>query len=134
MNTHSCFIPLPHLRVLFASDKLYNDLKEKYKRLGTNSDLFAVLRGALSIENELMVLRTLALISRVRLAAYKDDYQTNVKTLRGDNLEMFSNERNAVVLVRIFTIIAYHIILYHIISYHIISYHIILYYIIPNNH
>ena len=85
--------------MLLASDKLYNDLKESYKRVGANSDLFAVLRGALSIENELMVLRTLAMISRVRLAAYKDDYVTNVNTLRGDDLKMFSNERNAVVLV-----------------------------------
>ena len=94
--------------MLLASDKLYNDLKESYKRVGTNSDLFAVLRGALSIENELMVLRTLAMIARVRLAAYKDDYVTNVNTLRGDDLKMFSNERNAVVLVGI--VISNHII------------------------
>ena len=65
----------------------------------SKNDVFQLLRGAISISNELNVLRTLAMISRVRLAAYKDDYMTNMEVLRGEEMQMFSNERNAVVMV-----------------------------------
>ena len=62
-------------------------------------DAFVLLRGGLSLENELLVLKTLDGIARVRLAAFANCYSENVKALRGDALEMFSNERNAVVMV-----------------------------------
>lgn len=64
-----------------------------------SNDAFVMLRGGLSLENELLVLKTLDGIARVRLAAFASCYSENVKELRGDTLEMFSNERNAVVMV-----------------------------------
>lgn len=64
-----------------------------------SNDAFVMLRGGLSLENELLVLKTLDGIARVRLAAFAKCYGENVKELRGDALQMFSNERNAVVMV-----------------------------------
>lgn len=64
-----------------------------------NRDIFTLLRGGLSISNEYLILKTLAEISRVRLAAYAHSYQENVADLRDHRLAMFSNERNAIVMV-----------------------------------
>ena len=84
--------------MLLATQEEFEGLvKTPLTELNSN-DAFVLLRG-LSLENELLVLKTLDGIARVRLAAFANCYSENVKALRGDALEMFSNERNAVVMV-----------------------------------
>lgn len=92
-------IPLPHLRVLLATSEEYFNLVNIPLEGITNKDIFTLLRGGLSVSNEYFVLKTLADISRVRLAAYAHSYQENVAELRDNHLAMFSNERNAIVMV-----------------------------------
>lgn len=85
--------------MLLATQEEFEGLvKTPLTELNSN-DAFVLLRGGLSLENELLVLKTLDGIARVRLAAFANCYSENVKALRGDALEMFSNERNAVVMV-----------------------------------
>lgn len=93
-----CF-PLQHLRVLLASSEEYLTLVNTPLEDISNKDIFTLLRGGLSLSNEYLALETLANIARVRLAAYAHSYQENVAELRDQHLAMFSNERNAIVMV-----------------------------------
>ena len=87
------------MRVLLATSEEYFNLVNIPLEGVTNKDIFTLLRGGLSVSNEYFVLKTLADISRVRLAAYAHSYQENVGELRDHHLAMFSNERNAIVMV-----------------------------------
>ena len=87
------------MRVLLATSEEYFSLVNTPLEDISNRDIFTLLRGGLSASNEYFVLKTLADISRVRLAAYAHSYQENVAELRDHHLAMFSNERNAIVMV-----------------------------------
>ena len=79
--------------MLLASPEQFDAL-ERTLPLYSTKDAFLELRGALSLENEF-----LAQIARVRLAAFENSYLTNVAILKDEEVPMFTNYRNSVVLV-----------------------------------
>ena len=84
--------------MLLASPEQF-DVLERTLPLYSTKDAFLELRGALSLENEFLVLKALAQIARVRLAAFENSYLTNVAILKDEEVPMFTNYRNSVVLV-----------------------------------
>lgn len=87
------------LRVLFATSEQFDALESKLPLYSTK-DAFLELRGALSLENEFLVLKALAQIARVRLASFENSYLKNVEILKDEEVPMFTNYRNSIVLVR----------------------------------
>jgi hypothetical protein len=67
---------------------------------GNCPDIFLSLRNAYSVANEYLVLKTLSLIARIRLASYEHSLKENVRILQDEKVPMFTNYRNAIVLVR----------------------------------
>lgn len=86
------------LRVLFATSEQFDSLESKLPFYSTK-DAFLELRGTLSLENEFLVLKALAQIARVRLASFENSYLKNVEILKDEEVPMFTNYRNSVVLV-----------------------------------
>ena len=84
--------------MLLASPEQFDAL-ERTLPLYSTKDAFLELRGALSLENEFLVLKALVQIARVRLAAFENSYLTNVAILKDEEVPMFTNYRNSVVLV-----------------------------------
>ena len=86
------------MRVLFATQQQFDALESKLPLYSTK-DAFLELRGALSLQNEFLVLKALAQIARIRLASYKNSYSKNVEILKDEEVPMFTNYRNSIVLV-----------------------------------
>ena len=86
------------MRVLFATQPQFDAL-ERALPLYATKDAFLELRGALSLQNEFLVLKALSQIARIRLATYRNSYSKNVEILKDEEVPMFTNYRNCVVLV-----------------------------------
>ena len=86
--------------MLLASPEQFDAL-ERTLPLYSTKDAFLELRGALSLENEFLVLKALAqgVVKSQRLAAFENSYLTNVAILKDEEVPMFTNYRNSVVLV-----------------------------------
>ena len=72
--------------MLFATQPQFDAL-ERALPLYSTKDAFLELRGALSLQNEFLVLKALSQIARIRLATYKNSYSKNVEILKDEEVE-----------------------------------------------